>query len=91
MSRKIEFIPVTNPLSLKETLEEMVNGGWELKGFVSFNQGMTSEDSFAVLESLAETGKTKILPQDAEEPIRISVSNTASLKKKEISISVGGN
>jgi hypothetical protein len=36
MHKIIEFVLVTDPQSLKEKLEQMVNRGWEIKG--SFHQ-----------------------------------------------------
>ncbi len=37
MHKIIELILVTDPLSMKEKLEQMVNRGWEIRGFVTFH------------------------------------------------------
>ena len=89
MSKKIELIPVTDPQSLKEKLEEMVNDGWEIKGFVCFNSRASNCESFAVLESLSEPEKAQ--PYEYEEHVLSSRSYTKPLGKKDISISIGGN
>ena len=51
MPKKIELLIATDPHSLKEKLEEMINIGWEIKGFVYFK---TYGDSYAVLERFSE-------------------------------------
>ena len=90
MAKKIEFIPVTDPHSLREKLEEMVNSDWEIKGFVSFNSGNPCGDSYAVLERYTE--KEPLLEQqyEMENPLQ-EKSVRAPSAKKQISISIGGN
>ena len=91
MSKKIELIPVTDPQSLKEELEEMINEGWGIKGFVCLNSGTSSCESFAVLESLSSPEKGKAPPYEYEEHGYTNKPNTKPLKQKDVSISIGGN
>ncbi len=91
MFKKIEMIPATDPESLKEKLEEMVNDGWEIRGFVCFNCGNPTCESFAVLERISEKeiipGKeyeAEIIPEPAS-------PYPKTPRKKEASISIGGN
>jgi hypothetical protein len=91
MFKKIEFVPVTDPQTLKEKLEEMVNNGWAIKGFVSCNSGNPYGESFAVMERLAEREHAKFTDQDMDESLRVHSNYHISPKKKEISISMGGN
>ena len=55
MHKIIEFIQVTDPQSLKEKLEQMVNRGWEIRGFVTFHSDTSYNESYAVMESFTET------------------------------------
>jgi hypothetical protein len=91
MEKKIEFVPVTDPQSLKQKLEEMVNNGWEIKGFVCCNSGDPYNERFAVLER--SSGNIKLKEQDfaanEEKPKDKTIHPISA--KKEISISLGGN
>jgi hypothetical protein len=58
MGKKIELVAATDPHSLKEKLEEMINTGWEIKGFVYFNPTNSYGDSYAVLERFSEKAGT---------------------------------
>jgi len=91
MYKRIEFIPVTDPQTLKVKLEEMVNDGWGIKGFVSCNDGNPYGESFAVMERLSEKENKRFTDQDADEPFRVHSNYHILPKKKEISISMGGN
>jgi hypothetical protein len=91
MTKKIEFVPVSDPQSLKQKLEEMVNNGWEIKGFVCCNSGDPYNERFAVLErsSVNATVKEQDLTA-SEEKSRDKIIQPVTAKK-EISISLGGN
>jgi len=92
MHKIIEFILVTDPQSLKEKLEQMVNRGWEIRGFVTFHSDTAYSESYAVMESITETEAAKMeefeeeLPETPESSIY-----PKSPKKKEASISLGNN
>jgi hypothetical protein len=92
MHKIIEFILVTDPQSLKEKLEQMVNRGWEIKGFVTFHSGTSYNESYAVMESYSESEPVKMaefeeqLPEPPESQVRAK-----SPRKKEPSISLGNN
>ena len=92
MHKIIEFVLVTDPLSLKEKLEQMVNRGWEIRGFVTFNSDPSYNESYAVMESLTESESAKM--EEVEEELPESHENSIypkSPKKKEASISLGNN
>jgi hypothetical protein len=91
MFKKIELIQVTDPQTLKEKLEEMVNDGWGIKGFVNCSSGYPYGESYAVMERLSEREHSKHTNIDADEPLRVHTNYHVSPKKKEISISMGGN
>lgn len=92
MHKIIEFIQVTDPQSLKEKLEQMVNRGWEIRGFVTFNSDTSYNESYAVMESFTETDAVKLeeMVEELPEPPGNSIY-PKSPKKKEASISLGNN
>jgi hypothetical protein len=92
MHKIIEFVLVTDPQSLKEKLEQMVNRGWEIKGFVTFHSDTAYNESFAVMEGIAETEsvKTEMMEEELPESHENSIY-PKSPKKKEASISLGNN
>jgi hypothetical protein len=55
MQKIIEFVLVTDPQSLKEKLEQMINRGWEIRGFVTFHSDTAYNESYAVMESITES------------------------------------
>ena len=96
MAKKIELLAATDPHSLKEKLEEMINTGWEIKGFVYFNPTNSYGESYAVLERFSEKGgrggdeflkHNSLSDEDekttAEKPISSKQAN------KDINISIG--
>ena len=91
MFKKIELIPVTDPESLKEKLEELVNEGWEIKGFVNFNSGNTYNEPFAVMERFSEKVTAKEIEYENEKSSGYHSPFPVTPGKKEISISLGGN
>lgn len=91
MRKKLEFIPVMDPESLKEELEVMINDGWEIRGFVTFNCGNTSCESFAVMERLSETDTAVEKEYETETLPEPGTTYPKPPKKKEASISIGGN
>jgi hypothetical protein len=92
MHKIIEFILVTDPQSLKEKLEQMVNRGWEIKGFVTFHSDGSYNESYAVMESIAESESVKMEQMQEELPeVSKSPVYPKSPKKKEASISLGNN
>jgi hypothetical protein len=94
MPKKIELLIATDPHSLKEKLEEMINIGWEIKGFVYFK---THGDSYAVLERFSEkTGSGGDFMQYEEQAVvdeEISGEKPVSSKRgnKDINISIGNS
>jgi hypothetical protein len=92
MHKIIEFVLATDPGSLKEKLEQMVNRGWEIKGFVTFHSDTAYNESFAVMERMTETESVKMeeLEEELSEPPENSIY-PKSPKKKEVSISMGNN
>jgi tRNA(Ile2) C34 agmatinyltransferase TiaS len=92
MHKIIEFVLATDPGSLKEKLEQMVNRGWEIKGFVTFHSNPAFDESYAVMENLAdaETAKMEEIEEELPEPHETSIY-PKSPKKKEVSISMGNN
>jgi hypothetical protein len=60
MNKIIEFVLASDPQSLKEKLEQMVNRGWEIRGFVTFHSDTAYNESFAVMESFTETEYAKM-------------------------------
>ena len=92
MHKIIEFVLVTDPRSLKEKLEQMVNRGWEIRGFVTFPSDAGYNESYAVMESITESESVKMEQMEAElpEPPENPVYPKAP-KKKEASISLGNN
>jgi hypothetical protein len=92
MHKIIEFIQVTDPQSLKEKLEQMVNRGWEIRGFVTFQSDTSYNESYAVMESFTETDAAKLeeIEEELPEPPEKSIY-PKSPKKKEASISLGNN
>ena len=92
MHKIIEFVLVTDPQSLKEKLEQMVNRGWEIRGFVTFHSDTAYNESYAVMESFTEAETAKM--EEMEEELPESHENSIypkSPKKKEASISLGNN
>jgi hypothetical protein len=92
MHKIIEFILVTDPQSLKEKLEQMVNRGWEIRGFVTFHSDTSYNESYAVMESFTESESAKMeeMEEELPEPPENSIY-PKSPKKKEASISLGNN
>ena len=92
MHKIIEFVLTTDAESLKEKLEQMVNRGWEIKGFVTFHSDTAYNESFAVMERMTETESVKMeeLEEELPEPPENSIY-PKSPKKKEVSISMGNN
>lgn len=92
MHKTIEFVLVTDPQSLKEKLEQMVNRGWEIRGFVTFHSDTSYNESYAVMEGFREAETAKI--EEIEEELTEHHENPTypkSPKKKEASISLGNN
>ena len=92
MHKIIEFVLVTDPQSLKEKLEQMINRGWEIRGFVTFHSDTAYNESYAVMESFTEAETAKM--EEMEEELPESHENSIypkSPKKKEASISLGNN
>lgn len=89
MIKKIELLPVIESHTLREKLEEMVNHGWEIKGFVTFNDTSDPHNSFAVLERpFADDAITDTeFGYTEEQPIEHSFNPEPP--KPEVSISVG--
>jgi len=88
MPKKIELVSATDPHSLKEKLEEMINQGWEIRGFVSFNPVNTSMVSYAVLERATDKiPEREIYPEADEVLSEKQVSNKSG--KKVVTISMG--
>ena len=92
MHKIIEFILVTDPLSLKEKLEQMFNRGWEIRGFVTFHSDASYNESYAVMESFTEAESVNLeeLVEELPQPPENSIY-PKSPKKKEASISLGNN
>jgi len=92
MHKIIEFILVTDPQSLKEKLEQMVNRGWEIRGFVTFHSDTSYNESYAVMESFTETdaAQVEVFEEELPEPPEKSIY-PKSPKKREASISLGNN
>jgi hypothetical protein len=91
MIKKIEIVPVSDPHSLKERLEEMVNEGWEIKGFVNCNSGNNYNEPYAVLQRFSEKETGRKQETETEKPAFEHSPFPDPPKKKEISISLGGN
>lgn len=91
MHKIIEFILVTDPPTLKEKLEQMVNRGWEIKGFVTFNSGTSYNESYAVMESYSESEPAKMAEFEEQLPMASETVLPKSPRKKEPSISLGNN
>ena len=88
MLKKIEMIPVTEKQAFQEKMEEMVNHGWEIKGFVTFNKTFDPYFSYAVMERpFADDTIPDTEFRFAERPIEHSFNPEPS--KPEVSISVG--
>lgn len=88
MIKKIEFIPATESNTLREKLEEMVNQGWEIKGFVTFRSSSDSHNTFAVMERPFAGGAIMDTEfGNTERPIEHSFNPEPP--KPEVSISVG--
>jgi hypothetical protein len=92
MHKIIEFVLATDAGSLKEKLEQMVNRGWEIRGFVTFHSDTAYNESFAVMENTTETESAMMeeLEEELPEPPENSIY-AKSPKKKEASISLGNN
>jgi hypothetical protein len=92
MHKIIEFILVADPQSLKEKLEQMVNRGWEIRGFVTFHSDTAYNESYAVMESITEneSAKAEVKEEELPEPPENAIY-PKSPKKKEASISLGNN
>jgi|PlaIllAssembly_1097288.scaffolds.fasta_scaffold3291202_2 hypothetical protein len=88
MIKRIELVPASDPQTLKDKLEDAVNKGWEIKGFVSFNNGNSQIESYAVLERLSEKFTPKG-PESETEEVREKQSVSPG-RKKEVNISIGG-
>jgi hypothetical protein len=91
MHKTIELVLVTDPQSLKVKLEEMVNLGWEIRGFVKLESGTNYLETFAVMEGLTESESVKPPEFSQVETEPGQATYTQKPKKKEISISIGGN
>jgi|WetSurMetagenome_2_1015567.scaffolds.fasta_scaffold857369_1 hypothetical protein len=92
MQKIIEFVLATDPRSLKEKLEQMVNRGWKIRGFVTFPSDPGYNESYAVMENLSdvETAKLEVTEEKLSESPETSIY-PKSPKKKEVSISMGNN
>ncbi len=89
MRKIIEYVLVTDPQSLKEKLEDMINRGWEIRGFVTF--ASSGNESYAVMESITEGEAVSMQEFEEELPNLGSVKSPARPRKKEPSISIGNN
>lgn len=88
MIKKIELIPVTEKQTFQEKMEEMVNQGWEIKGFVTFDNSSEPHLSYAVMERpFADDAITDTEFGSVERPIEHSFNPEPP--KPEVSISVG--
>jgi hypothetical protein len=87
MRKIIEFVLVTDMLSLKEKLEDMINRGWEIKGFVTFS----SAESFAVMQHVTEGDALETRVFEEELPNLGPIHIPPIPLKKEPSISIGNN
>jgi hypothetical protein len=90
MLKQIEMIPVTDSQTLKDKLEEMINDGWEIRGFVNCNSQMNRSESYAVMErGLFYTSEKN---QEVEhESLLNDEPGISETPKKDISISIGGD
>jgi len=89
MRKIIEYVLVTEPQSLKEKLEDMINRGWEIRGFVTF--ASSGNESYAVMEGIAENDSVKMQEFEEELPNDLGPVKEVKPRKKEPSISIGNN
>lgn len=89
MSKQIDIITVSDPETLKQQLEQMVNVGWMIKGVVSFNPNEPSREPYVILErdSKDDPNISRSLYEN-EEPASEQYSKPEP-PRKEISISMG--
>jgi len=50
MDKKIEIVNASDPKTLKQQLEQMVNQGWQIKGVVGYNPHVAGSEPFVILE-----------------------------------------
>jgi hypothetical protein len=90
MSKRIEIINASNPLELKQQLEQMVNVGWEIKGVVGYNPNKPDSEPFVILER--DSANDPSIDENLyvnEEPLIDQNYTRPEPHRKEISISMG--
>lgn len=89
MAKRIEIIPATNPQTLKDQLEELVNNGWEIKGVVGYNPHNAYTEPFVILEGYVADEYARYQSKHAEDPVADQFIPKPEPPKQQISISVG--
>lgn len=89
MAKKIEIIPATNPQTLKEQLEEMVNNGWEIKGVIGYNPHNAYVEPYIIMEGTVTDEYVRYQTPHTEEPLSDPFGTRPEPPREEISISIG--
>lgn len=92
MAKRIEIVPATNPQTLKDQLEEMINNGWEIKGVIGYNPHNAYTEPFVIMENdvIDEEIRYQSNYNYDEDPVADHFIPKPEPPKKEISISMGG-
>jgi hypothetical protein len=89
MGKQIEIVNVSDPITLKQQLGQMVNVGWSIKGVVSYNPNDANREPFVILERDSDDDPTVSESlYENEVPAGEQYSNPEP-PRKEISISMG--
>jgi hypothetical protein len=90
MNKRIEILIASNPIELKQQLEQMVNVGWTIKGVIGYNPHNIDSEPFVILERDAADDPTiNASLYENEEPSIEQNYTIPEPPRKEISISVG--
>ncbi|NJO70261.1 MAG: hypothetical protein HC830_14140 [Bacteroidetes bacterium] len=88
MAKRIEILPATDRMALKQQLEEMINQGWEIKGVVGYNPHNAYTEPFVIMENdnIYEDDYTRYETNYDEDPVADHFIPKPEPPKKEISI-----
>lgn len=88
MSKSIEIITVTDPETLQQQLEHMVNRGWSIKG-VGYKPNGEANEQFVILERDSANDPTVNEELYVNEEPQEETYTRPEPPRKEISISMG--
>jgi hypothetical protein len=90
MDKRIEIVNASDPATLKQQLEQLVNLGWQIKGVVSYNPNVPGSEPFVILQrDVSEDPAISDSFYVNENLVSEQIYTKPEPPKKEISISMG--